>query len=104
MQSRPARLLCVGNDVANLRTRCEVLTRSGYIAESAALPDAKRLLQTEAFDLVIVSAWLSDWERGRILSAAGKTPTYVMTELTLAYKLLAEVERLLVAASQESDP
>jgi len=36
-----------------------------------------------------------------ILSAAGKTPTLVLTELTLADKLPGEVERRLVAASCE---
>jgi hypothetical protein len=45
--------------------------------------------------LVIISAWLSEWDRGRILSAAGKTSTYVLRELTLASELLGQVERLL---------
>jgi hypothetical protein len=103
MPSRPARLLCIGNELDHLETRCAVLSRSGYIAESAALQKAEALLRTEKFDLVIVSAWLSEWEKGKILAIAGKTPALVLTELTLANKLLAEVERLLVATSQESD-
>jgi hypothetical protein len=44
---------------------------------------------------------LEEWEKGQILMAVGKTPALVLTELTLADKLLAQVERLLVAASQE---
>jgi hypothetical protein len=91
----PARLLCVGNDVDHLPTRCAVLNRSGYNAKSAALPEAETLLRTEEFDLVIVSAWLEEWEKGQILTAAGKTPALVLTNLTLADKLLAEVERML---------
>jgi hypothetical protein len=87
----PARLLCVGNGVDHLQTRCAVLGSAGYNAKPAALPEAEALLRTEEFDLVIVSAWLSDWERGRILSAAGKTPTYVLTELTSPEDLLAQV-------------
>jgi hypothetical protein len=38
---------------------------------------------------------------GTNLAAAGKTPALVLTELTLADTLLAEVEHVLVAASQE---
>ena len=88
---RLARLLCVGKDPELLRTRCAVLGSAGYNAKSAVLPEARTLLRTEKFDLVIVSAGLSDWERGSILSAAGKTPTYVLTELTLPDDLLAQV-------------
>jgi hypothetical protein len=95
MPSRPARLLCVGKNVDLLETRCAVLGSAGYNAKSAALPEAATLLATEEFDLVIVSAWLSEWEDRHIRSAAGKTPTLVLTELTLADKLLAEVQRLL---------
>jgi hypothetical protein len=72
-----------------------VLSYSGYDAISATLPEAETLLRREQFALVVVSAWLSEWERCRILAAAGKTPTYVLTELTLADELLAEVGRLL---------
>jgi DNA-binding response OmpR family regulator len=92
---RPARLLCVGKDPELLRTRCAVLGSAGYNAKSAVLPEAETLLRTQEFDLIVVSAGLSDWERGRILSAAGKTPTLVLTELTLADDLLDEVTRLL---------
>jgi hypothetical protein len=91
----PARLLCVGNGVDHLQTRCAVLGSAGYDAKSAALPEAETLLRTEEFDLIIVSAWLEEWEKGQILKAAGKTQALVLTELTLADKLLAEVGCLL---------
>jgi hypothetical protein len=97
MPSRPARLLCAGKDLGLLQTRCAVLERSGYRAQSAVLPEVETLLRTEQFDLVIVGAWLSEWEKGKILATAGKTPALVLTELTLADKLLAEVERVLEA-------
>jgi CheY-like chemotaxis protein len=97
----PAHVLCVGNGVDHLQTRCAVLGSAGYNAKSADLPEAETLLRTEEFDLIIVSAWLEEWEKGQFLTAAGKTPVLVLTELTLADKLLAQVERLLVAASQE---
>jgi hypothetical protein len=101
MPTRPARVLCVGNGVDHLQTRCAVLSSVGYSAELAVLPRAENFLRTENFDLVIVSAWLEEWDPELILAAAGKTPALVLTELTLADTLLAEVEHVLVAASQE---
>jgi hypothetical protein len=102
MPSRPARLLCVGNGVDHLETRCAVLGSAGYDAKSAVLPEAEIILRSEEFDLVIVSAWLDESDTGKILAAAGKTPALVLTELTLADDLLAKVERILVGASQQS--
>jgi hypothetical protein len=100
MPSRPPRLLCVGNEVDHLETRCAVLIRSGYHAEAAVLPGAETILLTEEFDLVIVSAWLEDSEKEQILTAAGKIPALVLTELTLADKLLAQVKRILPSETQ----
>jgi hypothetical protein len=94
MPSRPARLLCIGKELESLQTRCAVLSHSGYDAQSATLPEAEILFRTKEFDLIIVSAWLNEWEKGRILSAAGKTSSLVLTELTLAEDLLAQIERL----------
>jgi len=93
--SMPTRVLCVGKDLDLLRTRCAVLNQSGYDAQSATVPEAELLLLTEEFDLIIVSAFLDDSEKDRILSAAGKTPTLMLRGLTLAPKLLVEVERML---------
>ena len=95
MPSRPARLLCVGKDPGLLQSRCAILSHSGYDAVSATVPEAEALLRTEVFNLVVVSAFLDEWEKGRILSAAGKTSTLVLRGLTLAPELLGEVERLL---------
>jgi hypothetical protein len=95
MPARPARLLCAGEDLALLETRCAVLKTEGYKAQAAIVEEAEILLRTDVSDLVIVSAWLTDWERGSILSAAGKTPALVLTDLVLADKLLHQVEHLL---------
>ncbi len=73
----PTRLLCVGKDPALLRTRCAVLSQSGYDAKPATVPEAQSLLRTEKFDLIIISALLDEWEKGRILTAAGTMPTLV---------------------------
>jgi DNA-binding response OmpR family regulator len=90
MPSRPARLLCVGKEPELLQTRCAVLSRSGYDAQPVIVGEAESLLRTSEFDLVVISAWLSEWEKGHILSAAGETPTLVLTELTFADDLLAK--------------
>ena len=95
MATRLTRLLCVGKDPALLRTRCAVLSQSGYDARSATVSEAELLLLTEEFDLIIVSAFLDEWEKGRILAAAGTMPTLVLRGLTLAPALLVEVERVL---------
>ena len=100
MPSRPVRLLCVGTDPDLLQTRCAVLSRFGYDAISASVADAEMLLHTEEFDLVIVSAFLSQEEKNRAISAAGNTPTLVLDGLTLAPDLLAEVERRLLPESK----
>lgn len=100
MTSHPARLLCIGNEPKLLQTRCAVLRHCGYDAQTATLPEAEILLRTEEFDLIIVSACLSEWERGRILSVAGKTPTYVLPGLMLAREMLAQVDLLLPAVNE----
>jgi hypothetical protein len=91
----PNRLLCVGKDIDLLRTRCAVLHQSGYFAESATVQEAEILLRTEEFDLIVVSAFLDEGEKDRILAAAGKTHTLVLRGLVLAPELLVEVERRL---------
>jgi hypothetical protein len=95
----PHRLLCTGNESNLLESRCAVLRHSGYEAQAASLSETEILLRGGEYDLVIVSAQLSEWERGRILSAVGKTPTYVLHGVTSASELLGEVERLLPHAS-----
>jgi hypothetical protein len=100
MPYRPARLLCTGDEADLLHSRCAVLRHSGYQAQAATLQEAEILLRTEKYDLVIISAWLSEWERGQILSAAGETFTYVLHGLTFTSELLAQVERLLSPVSQ----
>jgi hypothetical protein len=95
MPPRPTRLLCTGEEPEVLRTRCAVLRHCGYDAQVATLTVAEILLRTEEFDLIIVSAWLGEWERGRILSAAGKTPAYVLPGFMLPREMLAQVDLLL---------
>jgi DNA-binding response OmpR family regulator len=101
MHSGPARVLCVGKEPDLLRTRSAVLSVSGYDAQSATLPEAESLLQTEQYDLVVVSALMNESERKRILGATGSTPTLLLSGFTLATDLLDQVERLLLHARSE---
>ena len=99
MAPRSARPLCAGNDLELMKTRCAELSQSGYDAQSATISDAEILLRREDFDLIVVSARLSESERDRVIAAAGNTPTCILQGLTLASELLAEVERLLPPAT-----
>lgn len=102
MPYRPARLLCAGNEADLLQSRCAILRHSGYQTQAATLPEAEILLCTETYDLVIISAWLSEREKGRILSASGKTPTCVLRGITFTSELLAQVERLLPSCEPDT--
>ena len=95
MHPRQPRLLCAGHGLALLHTRCAVLRRRGYYAESATLAEAEGLLRNQEYDLVIISAQLSDRENARMLSEAGKTPAYVLPGFMLADELLTQVHRRL---------
>jgi hypothetical protein len=103
MSFRSVRLLCVGTELDSLQTRCAVLNFSGYDAKSATVAEAEILLRTEDFDLVIVSAFLSQEERSSVNSAAGGTPTLVLEGVTFPPELLAQVERMLAFAAQEAE-
>jgi hypothetical protein len=59
MLARPARLRCVGKEYGLLEIRCAVLESAGYHATSATVAEAVNLVRTEQFDLVIISAFLS---------------------------------------------
>ena len=92
MPAKPARLLCVGRERYLLETRCAVLGQSGYDAQSATVLEAEDLLRTEKYDLVIVSALLSDEERS-LTAVAGSSPILTLKGVTFASELLSEVER-----------
>jgi CheY-like chemotaxis protein len=91
----PSRLLCVGNELDHLESRCAVLGSAGYIAKSATVAEAVKLLRTEEFDLIIISVFLSREEQDRLISAAPNTPKLVLDGVTFAAELLALVERRL---------
>jgi CheY-like chemotaxis protein len=91
----PFRLLCVGNELDHLESRCAVLGSAGYDVKSATVAEAVKLLPTEEFDLIIISAFLSLEEQDNVISAAPNTPKLVLDGVTFAAELLALVKRRL---------
>jgi hypothetical protein len=67
-----------------------VVAHSGHEAHAATFQEAEALLSTERFDLVILSATLSDYETRRIVSAVGKRRTIVLRGVAFGHGLLAE--------------
>jgi hypothetical protein len=64
-------------------------------------PDAERLLTREPFDLIILSAILSQEEKDHIWTIVGDTPPILtLKKLVFASELLRDVERRLGQVSQ----
>jgi DNA-binding response OmpR family regulator len=103
MLSNPPRILCIGKDSGLLRSRCAVLAHAGYDAQAVMFAEAKSLLQTAEFDLIILSAILTSEEREQISAFIGGTvPILVLKKLTFASELLAEIQQRLHQAKQDS--
>jgi hypothetical protein len=103
MLSNKARMLCIGKDSGLLRSRCAVLDHAGYHAQAVMFAEAKNLLQTEEFDLIILSAILSTEERDHISAFIGDAvPILALKKLTFASELLADVEQRLQRTKQNS--
>jgi CheY-like chemotaxis protein len=96
MLPRTHRLLCVGDESDLLRTRCAVLSHSGYNAHSVSPEEAEALLKTDVYDLVILSARMSEERFHRVLLVAGQTPTLVLNGFTFVRDLLNRVEEKLI--------
>jgi hypothetical protein len=96
MSTRPAKLLCAGEDSALLETRFAVLKSRGYEAKAATVEEAGILLRTEFFEIVIVSARLAIGSRTRS-SRRAINSSPVLTELVLAALLLVQADSQLSA-------
>jgi hypothetical protein len=100
-----ARIFCIGADESLLRTRCAVLARDGHEAVCSLFADAEGILRSERFDLIVVSAFLSDEEKADVLAIDdGKTPTIMLQGLTMAPELLSLVETRLAQSSIPAAP
>jgi DNA-binding response OmpR family regulator len=96
MSTAERQILCIENDPSLLGTRCSVLTKSGYNVWAATSLEAEFLLRIQTFDLVILSATLSDSERVQLTKAAGaKARLLELPGFTEPATLLSEVAELL---------
>ena len=101
MHTISARILCIGKDPGLLRSRCAVLAHGGYDAQYVMYPDVERLLTREPFDLIILSAILSQEEKDLIWTIVGDTPPILtLKKLVFASELLRDVEQRLGRVSQ----
>jgi DNA-binding response OmpR family regulator len=90
------RILCIGKDPGLLRSRVAVLGHAGYDALDVLFEDADALLSLERFDLVILSAILTDEEKAHIRAITGSsTPILALKKLVFASELLSDVENYL---------
>jgi DNA-binding response OmpR family regulator len=85
------RILCIERDLSVLDSRCGVLKHNGYDAYAASLKISELVLAGQSFDLVILSAGLTDPEKLQVAQAAGSTKTMVLDGLTMPSTLLTEV-------------
>jgi hypothetical protein len=101
MHTSSARILCIGKDSGLLRSRCAVLAHGGYDAQYVMYPDAERLLTRESFNLIILSAILSQEEKDLIWTIVGDTPPILtLKKLVFASELLKDVEQRVGRVSQ----
>jgi hypothetical protein len=94
MASRPPRILCIGRDPLLLQSRCAVLSHNGYDAQAATVPGARRKLQDDTFDLVILSGRLSERKRESEIIPAGTQTLEIQRFLLPSEMLEAVAERL----------
>lgn len=96
MHTSSARILCIGKDSGLLRSRCAVLGHGGYDAHYVMYPEAEHLLSREQFDLIILSAILSEEEKDHIRTLIGSAqPVLTLKKLVFASELLRDVEQRL---------
>ena|ERR1700761_2586568 len=89
------RILCIGKDSGVLRSRCDLLESAGFTAESFIYPDGMERLQQEQFDLILLSAILSEEERNEIRTIVGTAaPILVVPKTIMASSLLAEIDQV----------
>jgi hypothetical protein len=96
MLTKPARILCIGKDFGLLRSRVAVLTNAGYDSQAAMFHEAEGILRMHDFDLIIISATLSDEERDYVAKLVGSGASILaQRNFTLSSDLLAAVGRRL---------
>lgn len=92
------RVLCIGEDLTLLHTRCAVLVWGGYEADFSSVTGLNQALARKNYDAIVVSAMMSDAELAEIATATGSIPAVVLECLVLAPELLFRVGATINAA------
>jgi DNA-binding response OmpR family regulator len=95
MTEKHTQILCVGNELDLLELRCSILEQAGYACDAARLNEADTLLKSGRFDLVIVSARVSEHEKRHVTSLAQTTPLLFLDGVTFPRDLLKDVSDLI---------
>ena len=104
MSSIVGRILCVGSDLSLLETRCAVLQRHGYEANSATFADALEQIETQKFDLVILPKALYIYSEVAVLVGARKTTRILqVAHFTGPDGLVKDVKEALQSFSPEDE-
>jgi DNA-binding response OmpR family regulator len=95
MTENHTQILCVGNEPDLLELRCSILEQAGYACEAARLNQADTLLKDGRFDLVIISARISEYEKRHVISLAPNTRLLFLSGVTFPRDLLRDVSDLI---------
>jgi hypothetical protein len=96
MENGHFRILCIGKDRFLLELRCQVLSRTGYYAQAAFIPEAYERLRSMRFDLVITTKELAEKHREDLYAAVPLGIQVLLLDgLTFPADLLAAVAETL---------
>ena len=105
MKEKRPQILCVGHEPDLLELRCSILNQAGYDCRAAKVEEAEALLKPGKFDLVIVSARVSEQEKRLTKAVARGTPLFFLTGVTFPRELLKIVSDLIASSvAQLSKP
>lgn len=97
MTKKRPQILCVGNEPDLLALRCAILDQAGYSCVAAKLEEVETVFKSGTFDLVIVSAGVSEQEKLRAASLAHDTPLVFLNGVTFPRDLLKNVSDLMAS-------
>jgi len=98
MKEKRPQILCVGHEPDLLELRCSILNQAGYDCRAANVEEAEAFLEPRKFDLVIVSARVSEEEKRRITALANGTPLFFLNGVTFPRDLLKKVSDLIASS------
>ena len=100
MKEKRPQILCVGHEPDLLALRCSILDRADECL-AAKVEEAGALLKPGEFDLVIVSARVSEEEKRRATAFAHDTPLVFLNGVTFPRDLLKNVSDLIASSVAE---